>query len=272
MTPVAAISAAVSGVIRPDASVIARPPTIATASRSIAGGMLSSSTASAPAASADFELREGIDLDLDPNQMPDRGAGAGDRRRDAARGRDVVVLDQHGIVEAEAVVAAPARAHRVFLRRAEPWKGLARIRHTRAEGAHSLDDGGGCGRDPGEMAEKVERGPLGGEDGARRAADAGDRLAGADAAAVGPRNGERDRRIEEAESERGKIEAGDHAGLARDERGLGARRGGDDRVRGEIAGAAEIFGECRAHEGLDQQGGEGGQHAGDHGYFTASIF
>ena len=51
-TPVAAISAAVSGVMRPEASVTARPRAIATARRRSSRLMLSSRTTSTPSASA----------------------------------------------------------------------------------------------------------------------------------------------------------------------------------------------------------------------------
>ena len=47
-TPVAAIGGAVAGVMRPEASVIARPATIATALASVSGSILSRSTASTP--------------------------------------------------------------------------------------------------------------------------------------------------------------------------------------------------------------------------------
>ena len=46
-------------------------------------------------------------------------------RADAAGDRDVVVLDQHRVVEAEAVVEAAAAAHGVFLERAQARRGLA---------------------------------------------------------------------------------------------------------------------------------------------------
>ena len=47
------------------------------------------------------------------------------RRHDAAGDRDVVVLDQDGVIEPEAVVDAAAAAHRVFFQRAQAGRGLA---------------------------------------------------------------------------------------------------------------------------------------------------
>jgi hypothetical protein len=55
-------------------------------------------------------------LDLDPGARGQIAAGEGKRLRDSARRADVVLLDQHGVVEPDAVVARAARADRVLLR------------------------------------------------------------------------------------------------------------------------------------------------------------
>src|SRR3984957_20463515 len=73
-----------------------------------------------------FELSERVDLDLDLDKVADIGAGAADSLRDRTRDRDVVVLDQNRIVEAEAVIGAAASAHRIFLDRAQERRRLAR--------------------------------------------------------------------------------------------------------------------------------------------------
>ncbi len=72
------------GVMRPEASVIARPSTIATARRSMSGPMLSSSTASTPQRQRLLELRQRVHLQLDLHQMADAGARALDRGAHAA--------------------------------------------------------------------------------------------------------------------------------------------------------------------------------------------
>ena len=133
------MAGAVAGVMRPEASVMARPPMRRTASASISGPMLSSSTASTPLAQRLVELVERIDLDLDLDQMPDAGARGADGRRHAAGRGDMVVLDQHGVIEAEAVVDAAARAHRVFLQGAQAGHGLARAADARLVALHRLD-------------------------------------------------------------------------------------------------------------------------------------
>jgi hypothetical protein len=39
----------------------------------------------------------------------------------------VVFLDQHGVVQADAMVGAPPDAHRVLLREPQAWQRLARV-------------------------------------------------------------------------------------------------------------------------------------------------
>jgi hypothetical protein len=48
-----------------------------------------------------LELHQRIDLDLDLDHVTGMGLGTRDRGADIAGERDVVVLDQHGIVEAK---------------------------------------------------------------------------------------------------------------------------------------------------------------------------
>jgi hypothetical protein len=72
------------------------------------------------------ELVERVDFDLDLHQMAGHRIGAFQHRADAARDRDVVVLDQDGVVEAEAMVEAAAAAHGIFLDRPQSRRGLAR--------------------------------------------------------------------------------------------------------------------------------------------------
>ena len=52
-------------------------------------------------------------------------AGAFERRLDAARHREMVVLDQHRVVEAEAVIGAAAKTHRLLFQGAQAGRGLA---------------------------------------------------------------------------------------------------------------------------------------------------
>jgi hypothetical protein len=112
-------------------------------------------------------------------------------------------------------------------------------------------DGGGCRCDAAEVAKEVQRGALGGQHAARRAADGGDQVAQSYRTAVGPLDLHLDCRIDQSEGEDGKIQAGDDSGLAGDEQRRGPRIRRHDRIRRDVAGAAEIFQQGRADERLD---------------------
>ena len=163
-TPVSATSRRPPRWMPPEASAFIRPPMIATASRNCAGLILSSSTASAPSWQHFAQLVERIDLDLDLDQMADeilrRAQGGGD----AARDRDMVVLDQHGVIEAEAMVDAAAAAHGIFLEGAQAGRGLPGAADFRLGMGDGLRVMRGQGRDAAQAAEKIQRDAFGGQD------------------------------------------------------------------------------------------------------------
>ena len=104
---------------------------------------------------------------------------------DAAGGGDMVVLDQHRIVEAEAVVDAAAGPDRVFLEgRAIRASSCACRQCARPCPRPPSTIGSGQRGDAAQAVEEVERGPLAGEQRARLARDRGDGAAGCDLAAV----------------------------------------------------------------------------------------
>ena len=156
---------------------MARPATIATASRSIAGAMLSSSTASMPMASASSSWASVSTSTSILTRWPTPARARSNRRADAAGHRDVVVLDEHRVVEAEAVVAAATDPHRVFFDRPQPRRRFPRVDDGRHGVRDRGDDGGGDRGDAGEMAEEVERGALGAQQRARRPLDATNHIA-----------------------------------------------------------------------------------------------
>ena len=95
-TPVAATSRARSRVSPPDASSVARPPVMRTASAIVSVGMLSSRISVAAGVEQLAQLVEVGDLDLDPQV----GVGRADRvvrRHHAAGGDHVVVLDHRPV-------------------------------------------------------------------------------------------------------------------------------------------------------------------------------
>ena len=60
---------------------------------------------------------------------------------DRARGHDVVFLDQDPVEQPDAVVVAPADAHRILLRRAQARDGLAGIEQLASRAFDQLDIG-----------------------------------------------------------------------------------------------------------------------------------
>ena len=92
------------------------------------------------------QLIQPIDLDLDLHQMRGESLGPPHRLGDAAADGDVVVLDQDGVIQTEAVVDPAAAGHGVLLQRAQPRRGLARIRYPRLGPGDGLDVGARQGR------------------------------------------------------------------------------------------------------------------------------
>ncbi len=164
-----------------------------------------------------------VDLDFHLQHVAGVGAHALDSRLDAAGGDEVVVLDQHGVVEAEAVVEAAAAAYGVFLEQAQARRCFARADDAapscrpRRRPAHA------------RRWATPERWPVkfSATRSAVRMARAAPSMvampAPADAiAAVGDFDGEGESGIDQAERGLCGDQAGDNARLARDERGADA--------------------------------------------------
>ena len=108
-----------------------------------------------------LDVGEALRLDLDQHLLPGRLHPL-DGFADAAREPDVVVLDQDPVVEARAMVAAAAGAHRVLLERAQRRRRLARVEH-RDPAVGGVDVAPRQRGDPGQALQEVERGPFGGQ-------------------------------------------------------------------------------------------------------------
>ena len=87
-----------------------------------------------------FNLRERLAFDLDSKAYAARAARALDRGVDRAGRRDMVVLDQHAAVEAEAMVVPAADADRILLDDAQARMGLARVDNFRARARDRIDE------------------------------------------------------------------------------------------------------------------------------------
>ena len=209
-----------------------------------------------------------VDLDLDLDQMAGGGAGACQYSGDTARDRDMVVLDEDGVVEPEAVIEAAAAAHRIFLQGAQARRGLAGAAYARAGAGDRPHIGRGRGGDAGEVAEEIECGALCAKQRPRIAFHRHQHRLRSHGVAVALGRRERHGRVEGAKRRRGERQAGDRAGLAGHHDGASAqirRHGGGRR---HVAGAAEILGELTQHRLIDgerrQEGtwAKGGGHDG----------
>ena len=88
------------------------------------------------------QLVQGADLDLD-GQLGVGGAGALHGGQDAAGGVDVVVLDEHHVIEGHAVVQSAAHAHGVLVQHAVAGQRLARVEHRRPGAGHGVHKAAG---------------------------------------------------------------------------------------------------------------------------------
>jgi hypothetical protein len=161
----------------------------------------------------------------------------------------VVVLDQHRVIEAEAMVEAAAAAHRVFLQRAQARRGLARADDARSRVRDQPDESIGRGGDARQVSEKIERGALARQDGAGRPLDDEQRRARLDDGAVARVRRDAEVGAERAEHRRDQRQPSDDAALARDHQGGRGRARGNRGGRGDVAGPAQVLRQ-RAPRGL----------------------
>ena len=98
---------------------------------------------SAPASTASTASADRGHLDLH-RHVRERRPDPPVRRRDAARGQLVVVLDHRDVVEAHALVGAAAGPDRVLLQRPQARRGLAGVEHGRLGAGQRVGPGAGC--------------------------------------------------------------------------------------------------------------------------------
>ena len=180
--------------------------------------------------------------------MAHEGLGCAKRLADAAADRDMVVLDEHGVIEAEAVVHGAAAAHRVFFKSAQAGRRLARAADIGVGVGDQRHIFRGHGRDARHARQIVQRGALGGEDRAGVARHARHRGAVArHARAILHQRFKANAGVDQPEGGLRDGQAADHAGLAHGEDGGGLRARRDRRQRGDVARAAKVFVKGGAH-------------------------
>ncbi len=148
-------------------------------------------------------------------------------QRHAPGGGNVVFFDQHRVVQTQAVVAATAHAHRVFLRQPQARQGFAGVHDLRPRACHALHVARGLGGHGAQGLQKVERGALGAQQGARLAFDAQHHLVGGAALALGHQPVQLRLGVERLHGRLHPRRAAKHGGLARQQVGVGAALGGD---------------------------------------------
>lgn len=92
--------------------------------------------------------------------MRRHSASTFDRFRHGARGRDMVFLDQHPTVEAQAMVAPTADANRILLDDAEPRMRFASVYNLRVSARDGIDESSSSGCNSRKQLHEVERGPF----------------------------------------------------------------------------------------------------------------
>ena len=171
-TPVGRWPPTVSRVTPPDASRGTRPCTSDTDRAQVAEGhVVEQDPVGAGSRAASRDLVERVALDLDRQARP---PGSRDGGRQVGREQQVVVLDEHRVVEAHPVVRATTTAHGPLLRDPQPGRRLAGVEDDRAGARDGVHVPARERRDAGQPAQQVERQPLTGEHGTGGALEAGD--------------------------------------------------------------------------------------------------
>ena len=141
--------------------------TICTAFRMVAASMLSSSTASAIPILITSPSSSRVSTSISIlTRWPAAALRTLEHRPNAARDRNMIVLDQDRIIEPETMVESTAAAHGVFLERAQPRCRLARAADAHAGAGHPAHELVRRRGHAGEMAEQVEGHPFGRKHGA----------------------------------------------------------------------------------------------------------
>ena len=216
-TPVAAMSATVSRLTLPLASTRARPPTSSTPAAQVVQGEVVQHDGVHPGGEHGLDLLERVDLHLEVGGVAELGLGAaqhcGQLRRVAA-GEDgqVVVLGQHGVGEAEAVVGAAAAAHGVAFEHPQPRRRLAGVGDAGPGAGHERHELGRLGGDAAHPLDQVQADALGQQHGAGVPGHPGQGGSGVEGLAVGDQQFDDGARVGQLHRRGEHLPAAEHAG------------------------------------------------------------
>ncbi len=109
------------------------------------------------------QLRKPIHFGFDLNEMAAVSPGGPYGAGNPAGNGNMVILDQHRVVETVTMIGAATEADGVFFERAKPGDRLARAADPGPGMGDLIGERGRVGRDSRKMHEKVECHPLGGQ-------------------------------------------------------------------------------------------------------------
>ena len=161
----------------------------------------------------------------------------------------MVFLDQDGVPQRQAVIAAATGPDCVFLGDAQAGQGLAGIDDLRLGTGDGVGVGADLAGDGGKQLQEVEGAALGGEQGAAVAFDFAQQLVGGDAVTIGAVPGDRGGRVAAAHAFVEPGRATQYARLAADHRGLDQPFAGNQ-AGGQVAGA-DILGQGSGDVAVD---------------------
>lgn len=172
---------------------------------------------------------------------------------DTTGGGDVIVLDEDGVVQTEAMVGDAAGRGGLFFEQAETGSSFAGIEDADAGAFDSADIARGEGGDTGEALEEVEGDAFAGKQRARRTFDIGDGRAGGELVAIVGAE------FEQADTAAEVVDDGQDDGSGEDEiltgeEGAGGLRAGGDAGVGSDIARADVFVEG-AGDGFAKPGG-----------------
>ena len=184
--------------------------------------------------------REILHLDLDLRHMARIRPRPRERLADAARHLDMIILDEHRVVQPQPVIAAAAHAHRILIEQPQPRRRLPRIDQPRPIRRRNRREPRRPRRDPRHMLEQIQREPLARQHSARRAVHLSDHRPRRELRPVCELRRKGNPRLQELEHPARHRDARQHARILRvhDARRLHLRP--HDGIRREIA-AADIL-------------------------------
>ena len=176
---------------------------------------------------------------------------------DAAADGDMIILDQDGIIEPETVHRTAAGLDGLEFEGAQARCRLAGVGDAGPSAGNRIDIAFGEGRDAAHPAEKIERDAFRCQQRAGLAIDGGDDVTGSNRIAIAHMAFDHGVGIHLPDRLDGRLQAAQHAGIARleIEFRLLARR--DTGQRGEIAAPALVFGQSAGDGILDDEIGQG---------------